>query len=221
MNWITDLPRFGLLWLIGVYFRLPVFAASALAPRIARGFRHERHRDRRADDLPVLMLAVAALAAGRFASRFGARTTVLAGLLLAGLASAGLGLAPDVGMLLLATAVMGLGITAMRTVTPALVRDWTPARIALGSAVYLNGMVAGEFIGAGLTLALIVPLAGGDWRLSFILWSLPALVVAGLLILPRTRRGGTTAGNAAAEAAPAPAGAVPRPGAIHGGGGLA
>lgn len=212
MNWI-DLRRFILLWLVGLYFRLPVFAASALAPRISQDLGLSDAAIGALTTLPMLMLAIGALPAGRVVSRLGARTTILLGLLLVAFASAGRGFAPDIGLLLLATALMGLGIVGMQTAAPSLVQDWTPSRIALGSAVYLNGMVTGEFVGAGLTLPAIVPLAGalpvdvplagGDWRMSFILWSIPAVVVAALIAMPKPRRWAPTEAGTAESAATA------------------
>jgi len=181
----SDLSILALLWLVGLYFRLPVFAASALAPRISADLALGDAATGALTTLPVLLLAVGALWAGRIASRWGARTTVAFGLLLMAAASAGRGLAPEVFSLLTATIAMGAGIAAMQTATPALVRDWTPTRVGLGSAVYLNGMMAGEFIGAALTLPVVVPLAGGDWRLSFALWSLPAIAIAALVFFTR------------------------------------
>jgi len=183
----NDLSILALLWLVGLYFRLPVFAASALAPRISADLALGDAATGALTTLPVVLLAVGALWAGRIASRWGARTTVAFGLLLMATASAGRGLAPEVFSLLAATAAMGAGIAGMQTATPALVRDWTPARVGLGSAVYLNGMMAGEFIGAALTLPVVVPLAGGDWRLSFALWSLPAIAIAALVFFTRRR----------------------------------
>lgn len=202
----TDLPVLVLLWLVGLYFRLPVFAASALAPQISADLALGDAATGALTTLPVLMLAVGALTAGRIASRCGASATVALGLLLMAAASAGRGLAPEVISLLGVTAAMGVGIAAMQTATPALVRDWTPARVGLGSAVYLNGMMAGEFIGAALTLPVVLPLAGGDWRLSFALWSLPAIGIAALVLLMRSRsrgRGTDTATASDAETAAA------------------
>lgn len=183
----NDISVLVLLWLVGLYFRLPVFAASALAPRISADLALGDAATGALTTLPVLVLAVGALSAGRVASRWGASATVAFGLLLTAAASAVRGLVPDAVSLLGATAVMGIGIAAMQTATPALLRDWTPARVGLGSAVYLNGMMAGEFIGAALTLPVILPLAGGDWRLSFALWSLPALGIAALVLLTGSR----------------------------------
>jgi CP family cyanate transporter-like MFS transporter len=68
--------------------------------------------------------------------------------------------------------------------------------MALGSAVYMNGSLMGEFIGAGLTLPVVMPLTGESWRLSFTGYALPAFAIAlGLLFLggkppPSARRPG-------------------------------
>ena len=64
---------------------------------------------------------------------------------------------------------------------------WCPGFTALAVAVYMNGMLLGEFLGAGLTLPLIMPLTGNDWRLTLLVWSLPALIIAGLLTRPDDR----------------------------------
>jgi MFS transporter, CP family, cyanate transporter len=44
-------------------------------------------------------------------------------------------------------------------------------------------MLMGEFIGAGLTLPVMLPLLGGDWRAALLAWSLPALVVAVMVLV--------------------------------------
>src|SRR5699024_4522395 len=157
---------------------LPVFAASALAPRVSQELALGDAAVGALTTIPALILAFAAVPIGRVVNRFGAKPTVVTGLLIVAFASAGRGLVPGIGLLLLATAIMGLGITGMQTAAPSLVRNWTPSRVALGSAIYLNGMVAGEFIGAGLTLPIVLPLAAGSWRISFMLWAIPAVVVA-------------------------------------------
>jgi CP family cyanate transporter-like MFS transporter len=80
---------------------------------------------------------------------------------------------------------MGLGVAVFQTALPAATRVWTPTHVALGSAVYLNGMMLGELSGAGLTLPLVLPLAGGDWRFALILWAIPILLIAALVALVR------------------------------------
>src|SRR5690606_12498410 len=60
-----------------------------------------------------------------------------------------------------------------------------PHHLALGSAIYMNGMLMGEFIGAGIILPVLMPLLDNSWRATLLAWSLPALLVAAALFLPR------------------------------------
>ena len=44
---------------------------------------------------------------------------------------------------------MGLGVAMMQPSLPALLPRWLePKHLAIGSAIYMNGMLMGEFIGA-------------------------------------------------------------------------
>ena len=79
---------------------------------------------------------------------------------------------------MIASAVMGLGVAMMQPALPALLPRWLePHHIALGSAIYMNGMLMGEFIGAGITLPVLMPLLDNSWRATVLAWSLPALLV--------------------------------------------
>ncbi len=83
------------------------------------------------------------------------------------------------------TAVMGAGVAVMQPALPTLVGLWFPARVPLATAVYVNGLLIGEVVPAGLTIPLLLPLLGGSWAASFALWSIPVLVTA-LLVLAFT-----------------------------------
>jgi MFS transporter, CP family, cyanate transporter len=78
----------------------------------------------------------------------------------------------------------------MQPALPVLVKRWCPASLALGSAVYMNGLLMGEFVGAGLTLPLVMPLLNGDWRGALLVWSIPAVLVAVMVYLHRATRAG-------------------------------
>ncbi len=175
----------ALLWLAGFYMRVPILAAAPLGPVINDELGLSQASLGALTTLPVLMLGLGALPASMLIGKIGARNTLVAAVTLAAIGSGLRGLSPDLFMLLAATAVMGLGIAAMQPALPALVPRWCPGFIALGSTVYMNGMLMGEFAGAGLTLPLIMPLVGGDWRAAFLLWSVPALLVALALFYPR------------------------------------
>lgn len=174
-----------LLWLAGFYMRLPILAAAPLGPRINADFGLTQSALGALTTLPVLMLGLGALPASLLIGRIGARNTVVLALLITASASGVRGVAPNTALLLLYTGFMGLGIAAMQPSLAALVPRWCPRYVALGSAVYLNGMMLSEFAGAGLTLPFVLPLAGDSWRIAFILWSLPAVLIALALFYPR------------------------------------
>lgn len=174
-----------LLWLTGMYMRAPILIAAPLGERIRGDLGFGQTVLGTLTTLPVLMLGLGALPAAWLIGRFGSRNTLMAALVLTAVASMLRGAAPNLALLLVMTGAMGLGIAAMQPALPALVGRWCPGFVALGSTVYINGMMIGEFIGAGLTLPLLLPSVGGDWRTALAVFSLPALVLAAMLWLPR------------------------------------
>jgi len=118
--------------------------------------------------LPVLLFSFAAVPGSILIARFGAFRVLVGGILLTGLGSALRGAAPDAAMLFAATFVMGIGIAIMQPSLPPVVREWVPRKIALGTAVYSNGLLMGEALAASLTIPVVLPLAGGDWRLALV-----------------------------------------------------
>ena len=139
--------------------------------------------------LPSLLLAAAAIPGAVLIAKFGARTTLIVGLLLVGLGSAARGAANDIGMLYVTTMITAGGVAVMQPSMPPLVRTWLPQRVALATAVYTNGLLVAETLAVALTLPFILPLAGGSWRLSFVYWGVPPIVTAILIMLfaPRTQ----------------------------------
>jgi MFS transporter, CP family, cyanate transporter len=71
----------------------------------------------------------------------------------------------------------------MQPAMPPLVRAWLPDRVPLGTAVYTNGLLVGEVVAVALTIPFVLPLAGGSWRLSFVIWGLPIIATALLIVL--------------------------------------
>lgn len=184
-NTVYKITVLGLLWLTGFYMRAPILATAPLNPKINADFSLTQSVLGALTTLPVLMLGLGALPASLLIGRLGARNTAVLALLVTAIASALRGAAPNTALLLACTGLMGLGIAAMQPSLPALVPRWCPGFIALGSAIYLNGMLVSEFATAGLTLPFVLPLAGGSWRLVFVLWSVPAILVALGLFFPR------------------------------------
>ncbi|NMT62836.1 MFS transporter [Marinobacter orientalis] len=180
------LPVAVLLWLAGVYLRIPILVAPPLAPFISDELGLSQALTGALTTLPILMLALGSMPGSLAIARLGPRNTLAFAMVIMVIGSAGRGLSPDTITLMLASAVMGLGIAMMQPSLPALLPRWLePHHLAIGSAIYMNGMLMGEFIGAGITLPVLMPLMDGSWRATLLAWSLPALLVAAALFLPR------------------------------------
>jgi CP family cyanate transporter-like MFS transporter len=197
------IPVFTLLWLVGWTLRVPVLAAPPLATRIGETYGLGTAGIGALTMLPVVAIAFGALPAAMIIARFGLKVTIVGGLLLMATASAARGYAPSAAMLFFVSVLMGLGVAVFQTALPAATRVWTPVHIALGSAVYLNGMMVGEMSGAGLTLPAVLPLAGGDWRAALVLWSVPVVLIALLTLVFRTPGADTEPSDTRAGVKPA------------------
>lgn len=183
------LPVAVLLWLAGVYLRIPVLVAPPLAPFISDELALTQALTGALTTLPILMLAIGSMPGSLAIARIGPRNTLALAMVIMVIGSAGRGLMPDTLTLMIASAVMGIGVSMMQPSLPALLPRWLePHHLALGSAIYMNGMLMGEFIGAGITLPVLMPLLDNSWRATLVAWSLPALLVAAALFLPKRDR---------------------------------
>lgn len=175
-----------LLWLAGVYLRIPILVAPPLAPFISDELGLSQALTGALTTLPILMLAIGSMPGSLAIARLGPRNTLALAMVIMVIGSAGRSLSPDTATLMLASAVMGLGIAMMQPSLPALLPRWLePRHLAIGSAIYMNGMLMGEFTGAGITLPVLMPLMDNSWRATLLAWSLPGLLVAAALFLPR------------------------------------
>ena len=183
------LPVAVLLWLAGVYLRIPVLVAPPLAPFISNELALTQALTGALTTLPILMLAIGSMPGSLAIARIGPRNTLALAMVIMVIGSAGRGLMPDTLTLMIASAVMGIGVSMMQPSLPALLPRWLePHHLALGSAIYMNGMLMGEVIGAGITLPVLMPLLDNSWRATLVAWSLPALLVAAALFLPKRDR---------------------------------
>ena len=170
----------------GLCLRLPVLIAPPLVPLINGELDLSQAQLGALTTLPVLMLSLGALPGAMVIARLGPRLTLVLSILVVAVASMSRALAPPVWILFVNTTLLGLAIAVMQPAFPALVLRWCPGYAALGSAVYMNGMLMGEFIGGGLTLPVVMPLIGHDWHAALLFWSLPALPIAALVYMARS-----------------------------------
>ena len=174
-----------MLWLSGACLRFTVLAVPPVLPLLHGDLHLSESGVGILSSLPPLLFAIAAIPGALLIARFGIRATLLVELLLTALASAGRGAAPDAGFLYAATVVMAAGVSIMQPAMPPLVRTWFPQRIGFATAIYTNGLLVGEILAAALTIPFVLPLVGNSWRLSFVVWALPVLATALLVLTVR------------------------------------
>ncbi|MDQ3027190.1 MAG: MFS transporter, partial [Pseudomonadota bacterium] len=188
---------FVLLWLCGICLRITVLAIPPVIPQIHQSFTLSQAAVGALTSLPVLLFSFAAIPGSLLVARFGAFHVLIAGIVLTGVAGALRGMG-DVALLFAMTFAMGVGIAIMQPALPAVVRDWTPRKIALGTATYSNGLLVGEAISASATIPWVLPMVDGNWRLSLPVWSIPVLVIAVIVWVVRPRSAASHAPKATA-----------------------
>ncbi|HLH90950.1 MAG TPA: MFS transporter [Xanthobacteraceae bacterium] len=178
----------ALLWIGGVGLRVTILAVPPLIRLIHDDLHLSETEIGVLTGLPTVLFVFAAVPGSLLIARLGARTAVIGGLLATSVGCALRGTAPDFALLCAATVLTGLGVAVMQPGLPPLVRDWLPDRIGFGTAVYANGLLVGEIIPVALTMPLVLPWVGGSWRLAFMVWAVPCVVIALALLAfaPRT-----------------------------------
>lgn len=173
----------GLLWLAGAGLRLTILAVPPVISLIQADLHLSGTEIGILSGLPVILFGIAALPGSLLIARFGALSTLVAGLVIAGVASGLRGAAFDVWVLYTATIVMSAGIAIMQPALPLLVRQWLPQRVSFGTAVYSNGLLVAETLAVMLTIPIVLPLVDNSWRWSLAVWGIPLLVIAVLTIV--------------------------------------
>jgi MFS transporter, CP family, cyanate transporter len=181
------------LFLAGVAMRLTLLAVPPVIPLVHEELHMSETQIGLLIGLPLAVFAIAAVPGSLLIAYIGSKRAVVAGVALAAVAGGARGAAVDVWTLYAAAIATGFGIAIMQPAMPMLVREWLPARIALGTIAYSSGMVIGATLPPVLTLALVLPLAGGSWRLDLMLWAIPAALTALVFFLlsPRDRGRGS------------------------------
>lgn len=169
-----------LLWLSGISLRVTLLAVPPLIPFIHQDLRLSEVAVGALNGLPVLILGLGALFGSLLLARTGVIRALIAGLAVAAVAGGLRGAGTDVAVLFAMTGLMGLGIAIMQPAMPTLVAHWFAARAGFATAVYVNGLLVGEIIGAAAASTVAEHLGGWGWSLAF--WSLPLALNIALLV---------------------------------------
>ncbi|HEX4586213.1 MAG TPA: MFS transporter [Burkholderiaceae bacterium] len=167
-----------LLWLAGSGLRLTILAVPPVIATIRDDLHLSATQVGVLSSIPPGIFAIAALAGSLLVAHLGVRAALVGGLALVASGSALRGISSNYGGLLLTTVVMSAGVAIMQPIMPTAVRQWMPARIGLGTAVYTNGLLVSEILAVLLTAPVVLPLVESSWRLSLVAWSLPIAIIA-------------------------------------------
>ena len=170
-----------LLWLAGNALRLTILAVPPVIALIRDEFALSATEVGLLSSIPPALFAIAALAGSLLVARLGVRGALVGGLVIVAGGSALRGLSPNYAALFVTTIVMSVGAAIMQPIMPTTVRQWLPRRIGLGTAIYTNGLLAGEVFAVLLTIPYVLPMFDGSWRASLVFWSLPIAIIAVLV----------------------------------------
>ena len=188
----------ALAWLSAINLRTVLLAIPPVLPNIRQDLGLSYTASTSLTSLPTLLMGLAAVPGAFLIARVSARTTVAVGL---GLLAAGAllrALVPAALPLFALTALLSLGIAVAQTALPVLVRQWFPNQVGIATGVYSNGLIIGEVLAAAFTLAVLNLLGTRDWRVTFLFWGIPIVLMLALWLLfaPRARWGVTAQGVA-------------------------
>lgn len=167
----------GLIVLVGINLRTALLAVPPILPLLSHDLQLSHTETGLLTSLPTLVMGIAALPVGILVGRVGGRLMVAFGLLLVALGAVLRALWPSVVPLYIFTALLSFGSACSQTALPSLIRQWFATRIGLATALYSDGLVVGETLGAGLTIPVMQLWLGSNaWASSFVFWSIPVLV---------------------------------------------
>jgi CP family cyanate transporter-like MFS transporter len=167
-----------LIVLIGINIRTVLLAVPPVLPLITHDLHLSYTETGLMSSLPTLVMGAASLPVGILIGCLGGRMMVAVGLALIILGGVLRALWPTILPLYFFTIVLSLGCACSQTAIPTLIRQWFSTQIGLATALYSDGLVTGETLGAVLTIPLVLGWLGRDaWIESFLFWSIPVVVI--------------------------------------------
>jgi len=167
------------IWLLYFSFGVIVASMAPLIPVIGRELGLDNARMGLILGAWPLAYLIAALPCGILLDRLTPRLSLFLGGLAIALSGIARGLADGETTLFLAVALFGLGGPLISVGAPKLVAQWFegPNR-GMAMGIYMTGPALGTAAALALTVSVILPLAGGDWRSVMWIYGLLALASA-------------------------------------------
>ena len=169
---------YALLLFVGINLRSVILAVPPVLPLIKNDLDLSYTATGLLTSMPILIMGATAWSSGLLVERIGGRNAVTWGLLLLAGGSLLRALLPGALPLFFFTVLLSLGIALTQTTIPVLVRRWFPTHIGLATALFTDGLIIGETLGAGATVPVMLGFLGKDaWTATFIFWGVPVIVL--------------------------------------------
>ena len=165
--------------------RPTIVSVGPILPQIVSAFGMTHVQASMLTAIPTLLMGLLALPTPWIASRYGRNRVIVAALLLLACASLVRAFSTSSWLLLLSTAVTGVGIAFAGTLIPGFMKARFPTRVALLMGIYATSLSIGSAVAAAATGFLADQLGG--WRPALGFWALPALFGAGAWMIGATR----------------------------------
>jgi CP family cyanate transporter-like MFS transporter len=173
-----------LVTLVGFNLRTVILAVPPVLPLIQHDLGLSYTATGILTALPILVLGCCAWPAGLLVGRIGGRRCVTIGLILLSVGTFLRVLWPSIITLYCFTILLSLGITIAQTAVPVLARRWFPRHIGMVAALFSDGLIIGEAVGAGITVPIMGQFLGNDaWAETFVVWTIPIVIVLVLWFL--------------------------------------
>jgi CP family cyanate transporter-like MFS transporter len=173
-----------LVTLVGFNLRTVILAVPPVLPLIQHDLGLSYTETGVLTALPILVLGCCAWPAGLLVGRIGGRRCVTIGLILLSVGTFLRVLWPSIITLYGFTILLSLGITIAQTAVPVLARRWFPRHIGMVAALFSDGLIIGEAVGAGITVPIMGQFLGNDaWAETFVVWTIPIVIVLVLWFL--------------------------------------
>ena len=167
-----------LLFFIGINLRSVILAVPPVLPLIKHDLNLSYTATGLLTSMPILIMGATAWSSGLLVEKIGGRRAVTWGLLLLSGGALLRMLWPGAFPLFLFTVLLSLGIALTQTTIPVLVRRWFPEHIGFATALFTDGLIIGETLGAGATLPLMAGFLGRQaWTATFVFWGIPVVVL--------------------------------------------
>jgi len=168
----------SIVWVLSFAMYAPIFCIPPIENIIRETLNTTHAQMGLLFSLPIIILAAIAIPSGILADRIGIRKAAGTGAILVIIGSIARGFSESYEMLLVFTALFGIGYALIFPNLPKFISAWFPTeQVGLATGIYSSGMNTAISLSLAITLPIIFPLVGNFQGILYV-WSIPAIIAA-------------------------------------------